>query len=168
MRLSGNNISDLSPLAENQGLGNGTEIDVRENPLSYPSIHTHIPSLEDRGVKVHFDNRTPTTLEPISGDNQEGLPGKALSDPFIVEVKDESGSVFQGVPVTFAVTAGGGTLANRTTTDRFKRQSEGHTHTWGQSGDEYRPGKCEDDIGTCDLQRRRYSSARSTFDNLWQ
>ena len=116
VRLSGNNISDLSPLAENQGLGNGTEIDVRENPLSYPSIHTHIPSLEDRGVKVHFDNRTPTTLEPISGDNQQGLPGKALSDPFIVEVKDESGSVFQGVPVTFAVAAGGGTLANRTTT----------------------------------------------------
>ena len=116
VQLSGNNISDLSPLAENQGLGNGTEIDVRENPLSYPSIHTHIPSLEDKGVKVHFDNRTPTTLKPISGDNQEGLPGKALADPFIVEVKDESGSGFQGVPVTFDVTAGGGTLANRTTT----------------------------------------------------
>ncbi len=116
VQLSGNNISDLSPLAENQGLGNETEIDVRENPLSYPSIHTHIPSLEDRGVKVHFDNRTPTTLEPISGDGQQGLPSKALSDPFIVEVKDESGLVFQGVPVTFAVAAGDGTLANRTTT----------------------------------------------------
>ncbi len=116
VKLSGNNISDLSPLAENGGLGVRTEIDVRENLLSYPSIHVYIPDLQERGVEIYFDNRTPKTLETISGDDQEGLPGKALADPFIVEVKDESGLVFEGVPVTFAVTSGGGTLASRTTT----------------------------------------------------
>ncbi len=116
VQLSGNSISDLSPLAENQGIGDGTEIDVRENPLSYPSIQVYIPALQERGVEIDFDNRTPATLEPISGDGQEGLPGKALADPFIVEAKDESGLGFEGVPVTFAVSAGGGTLANRTTT----------------------------------------------------
>ena len=122
VKLSGNNISDLSPLTENGGLGDETEIDVRENPLSYPSIQVHIPNLEERGVKIYFDNRTPATLAPISGDDQKGLPGSALTDPFIVEVKDERGLVFKGVPVTFAVTSGGGTLANRTaTTDSIGR-----------------------------------------------
>ena len=116
VELSGNDISGLSPLVENKGLGDGTKIYVHENPLSYPSIQVHVPNLQERGVKIYFDNRTPTTLDPISGDDQEGLPGNVLADPFVVEVKDEKGSVFQGVPVTFAVTAGGGTLANRTTT----------------------------------------------------
>ncbi len=45
VRLAGNSVSDLSPLVKNQGLGDGTEIDVRKNPLSYPSIHVHIPNL---------------------------------------------------------------------------------------------------------------------------
>ncbi|MDE0299446.1 MAG: Ig-like domain-containing protein [Candidatus Poribacteria bacterium] len=125
VRLTDNKISDLSPLIENQGLVDETKIYVRENPLSYPSIHVHIPALQERGVEIYFDNRTPTTLEPISGDDQEGLPGKALAKPFIVEVKDENGSVFEGVPVTFAVTAGGGILAKRTaTTDSNGRATD--------------------------------------------
>ena len=116
VQISGNSISDLSPLAENEGLGDRTELDVRKNPLSYPSIHVHIPTLHERGVKIHFDDRTPTTLGPISGNNQEGLPGKALTKPFIVEVKDQNGLTFEGVPVTFAVTAGDGTLDRQNTT----------------------------------------------------
>ena len=116
VQISGNSISDLSPLAENQGLGDRTKLDVRKNPLSYPSIHVHIPTLHERGVKIHFDDRTPTTLDPISGDDQKGLPGKALTKPFIVEVADQNGLTFEGVPVTFAVTAGDGTLDPRSTT----------------------------------------------------
>ena len=113
--LANNSISDLSPLAENLGVGDGTEIDVRKNPLSYPSIQVYIPALQERGVEIDFDNRTPATLEPISGDSQEGLPGKVLTKPFIVEVKDENGLNFEGVPVTFAVTAGDGTLDPQST-----------------------------------------------------
>ena len=124
VRLAGNSVSDLSPLVKNQGLGDGTEIDVRKNPLSYPSIHVHIPILQERGVEIYADNRTPKSLESISGEDQEGLPGKALADPFIVEVKDESGSVFEGVPVAFAVTAGGGTLAKRSTTTDSNGRAE--------------------------------------------
>ena len=41
--LGGNNISDISPLAANTGLGNGDTVNVQSNPLSYQSIHTHIP-----------------------------------------------------------------------------------------------------------------------------
>lgn len=134
VRLADNNVSDLSPLTENQGIGEGTEIDVRENPLSYPSIHVHIPDLQERGVEIYFDNRTPTTLEPISGDNQKGLPGKALANPFIVEVKDESGSVFEGVPVTFAVMAGSGTLAKRSTTTDANGRAESMLTLGGNPG----------------------------------
>ncbi len=80
--------------------------------------------MQERGVEIYADNRTPKTLESISGEDQEGLPGKALADPFIVEVKDESGSVFEGVPVAFAVTAGGGTLAKRSTTTDSNGRAE--------------------------------------------
>ena len=59
---------------------------------------------------MSFDNRTPTTLEKISGDAQSDTVGVALAQPFVVEVRDENGVVFEGVPVTFTATAGGGTI----------------------------------------------------------
>ena len=106
-----NAVSNLSPLVANTGLGTDDELDVRGNPLSYPSIYTHIPALQARGVFVDFDNRTPTTPLKISGDTQQGTPGTALAQPFVVEVRDGNSVAFAGVPVTFAVTAGGGTLS---------------------------------------------------------
>ena len=116
--LGDNSISDLSPLVSNTGLGANTEIDVQGNPLDYPSIYTHIPALQARSVYIDFDNRTPTTLVKVSGDSQQGTPGTALAQPFVVEVQDASSVAFAGVPVVFAVTAGGGTLsATSTTTD---------------------------------------------------
>ena len=50
-----NNISDLSPLVANTGVGNGDTVYVQSNPLSYQSIHVHIPALQKRGVDVQFD-----------------------------------------------------------------------------------------------------------------
>ena len=111
LRLRDNNISDISPLVANTGLGNGDEIYVRGNPLSYLSLHTHILILRRRGVTVEFDNRIPTTLLKISGDDQKGVSGEPLTHPFVVEVRDGNGDAFEGVPVTFDVTAGGGTLS---------------------------------------------------------
>ena len=115
LRLRDNNISDLSPLVANTGLGNGDEIYVRGNPLSYLSIHTHIPILQNRGVIVDSDNRAYPALLKISGDNQTGASFVSLSQPFVVEAQDENGSALVGISVTFAVTAGGGTLSTTTT-----------------------------------------------------
>lgn len=53
--LSDNRISDLSPLVANAGLGEGDTVNVEGNPLSAESINTHIPTLQARGVAVHFD-----------------------------------------------------------------------------------------------------------------
>ena len=113
--LDGSNISDLSPLVANTGLGNGNEVYVRGNPLSYQSVRTHIPTLQSRGVTVESDNRTHPALLKISGDNQKGASFAPLSQPFVVEAQDANGSALTGISVTFAVTAGGGTLSTTIT-----------------------------------------------------
>ena len=123
--LWNNAISDVSPLL---GLNlTGTQWDstglyLQGNPLSYASIHTHIPTLQAKGIEVKFDNRTPTKLVKISGAEQQATVNAALPHPFVVEVRDERNRVFSGVPVTFVVTAGGGTLSvTNTTTDESGR-----------------------------------------------
>ena len=113
--LNHNSISDLSPLVANTGLGNGDEVNVKGNPLSYLSIHTHIPILENRGVTARFDNQAHPALLKISGDDQKGASFASLSQPFVVEAQDENGSALAGVSVTFAVTAGGGMLSTTIT-----------------------------------------------------
>ena len=113
--LGNNNISDISPLVANTGLGSGDTVNVQYNPLSYQSIHTHIPTLQSRGVTVEFDNRAHPALLKISGDNQNGTSLIPLSQPLVVEVQDVNGSALAGISVRFAVTAGDGTLSTTIT-----------------------------------------------------
>ena len=113
--LGGNNISDLSPVVANTELGDGDRVVVIHNPLSYQSIHTHIPTLQSRGVTVEFDNQTHPALLKISGDNQKGASLAPLSQPFVVEAQDAKGSALTGISVTFAATVGGGTLSTTIT-----------------------------------------------------
>ena len=115
LKLDNNSISDLSPLVANTGLGSRTEINVKGNPLSYLSIHTHIPALQSKGVTVEFDNQAHPALLKISGDNQNGASFVSLSQSFVVEAQDANGSVLAGISVRFAVTAGGGTLSTTIT-----------------------------------------------------
>ena len=121
--LLGNNVSDISPLVGNTGLGSGDTVDIKVNPLSYASIYTHIPALQERGVAVTFDPRTPQRIRIVSGNDQKGMPGAALDKPLVVEILDQKSDVFEGVPVTFSVTTGGGTLSiTNTTTDANGRE----------------------------------------------
>ena len=130
--LGDNRISDISPLSD---LTNLTRLALDNNSLSYSSIYTDIPALITRGVDVAFTNRVPTTLTKVSGDAQTGEPGTALASPFVVEVKDgaTTAKTFAGVPVTFAVTGGGGTLsATSVATDATGRAQA--TLTLGTTG----------------------------------
>ena len=128
-----NSVSDLSPLVENTGLGSGDTVDVRSNPLHYLSIHTHIPTLQNRGVRVLFDNKAHPTLLKISGDNQTGTAFTPLSNPYVIEVQDESGSAASGIAVTFTVTAGSGIIHPKITrTDENGRAQ--NTLTLGNLG----------------------------------
>ena len=108
--LDGNSITDISPLASLTL----SSLELIGNPLSYPSINTHIPAHQATGAMVQFDDRTPTGLAVFSGGGQSGTVGTALGKPLVVEVADQNNVVFEGVPVTFAVTAGGGSVAPTT------------------------------------------------------
>ena len=73
------------------------------------------PETDDKEPPV---NRTPQRLEIVSGVDQKGSIKTALANPFVVKVSDRSGSALVGVAVTFAITAGGGSLSiERATTD---------------------------------------------------
>ena len=128
--LSDNNISDISALASLTNLKylrlwRLKYLRLWDNPLNYPSLATHIPVLQSQGVQVQYDARTLTSLVKISGDDQTGTAGSRLSDPFIVEVRDQNDVAFAGVPVAFSVTASGGVLS--TTTDTT--DANGHAST---------------------------------------
>ena len=56
----------------------------------------------------------PRTLAKLSGDQQQGVAGTSLAEPFVVEVRDQAGAAYAGAAVIFSVTAGGGTLSART------------------------------------------------------
>jgi hypothetical protein len=55
--LSGNEITDLVPLVDNPGLGDGDEIDLRDNPLDLSSGSEGmdaIETLKERGALVDY------------------------------------------------------------------------------------------------------------------
>ena len=101
-----------------------------ENPLSYASIYTHIPALQARGVEVFFDNRTPQRIRIVSGNDQHGSPSTALENPIVVEIQDQNGAAFEGVPVTVVVTAGGGTLSVTSATTNSNGRAERAPSRW--------------------------------------
>ena len=90
-------------------------LELWDNPLSYSSINEHIPALRSRGVTVEFDTRVPKGLEKSSGDGQKGQTDTQLKEPFVVTVSDQNRTEFEGVPVSFAVTTGGGKLSLEST-----------------------------------------------------
>ena len=67
----------------------------------------------------------PQTLSRVPGRNQQGAAGTALARPFEVLVLDQNGDPLPGATVTFAVTAGGGTLSATTATT----DADGHAAT---------------------------------------
>ena len=73
LNLADNSISDISPLVANTGLANGDTVDVRANPLSYLSLHTHIPTLQSRGVTVEFDDQVPPVTADINSDGSVNI-----------------------------------------------------------------------------------------------
>ena len=80
--------------------------------------------VQERGIEVSFDNCTHQRIRILSGNDQQGMPGAALKKPFVVEVQDEHGVAFEGVPVTFAVKPAGGALSITSTATNTNGISE--------------------------------------------
>ena len=57
--ISNNQISDISYLVNNPGLGEGDGIDLRGNPLNDEAYDSHIPALQEIGVNLLFDVNFP-------------------------------------------------------------------------------------------------------------
>ena len=114
LQIWNNDISDISPLIE---LKKPTALYIKQNPLSYASIHTHIPVIQAKGIEITFDERVPRRLVKISDAMEQGIVNSPFPLRFVVEVVDQRGKPFSGVPVTFSITAGTGrfTAADRTT-----------------------------------------------------
>ncbi len=113
LNLLNTDVSDVSPLL---GLNlPGTYWNsiglLIGSPLSYVSIHTHIPAMQAKGIEVEFDNVAHPALLKTSGDGQEGAPGATLKTPFVVEAMDEHGKPLVGKTVQFENLQGGGTLS---------------------------------------------------------
>ena len=106
-------VSNVSPLANLTQL---TELHLDECPLSYASLHTHIPAMQAKGIEVEFDNVAHPALLKTSGDSQEGAPGATLKTPFVVEAMDAHGKPLVGVPIQFEMLHGGGILSAQTAT----------------------------------------------------
>ena len=83
-------------------------------PLSYASIHTHIPALQAKGIGVEFDDVAHPALLKVSGDGQEDAGATALPNPFVVEAMDEHGKPIVGRTVQFDILGGEGTLSAKT------------------------------------------------------
>ena len=112
-------VSDVSPLLGLNLTGTfWSSIGLRLNgcPLSYASIHTHIPAMQAKGIKIEFDNVAHPALLKTSGDGQEGAPSATLQTPFVVEAMDAHGKPMVGVPIQFEIRHGGGTLSAQTAT----------------------------------------------------
>ena len=75
-------------------------------------------------VSTDAETLVATTIVEVSGDSQSAVVSTALSDPFIVEVRDQNGDALSGVTVAFAVTAGGGTLSATSVTTNASGRAE--------------------------------------------
>ena len=95
--------------------------------LSDPLLHSISVWTVDTSSNMSFEDIVliskaltlrPTRQRAILGNNQRGIVSTRLANPFVIKVIDQAGHGISGWPVTFAVTAGGGTLSvENTATD---------------------------------------------------
>ncbi len=116
LSLENNNLSDIAPLVELTKL---KTLRLRGNLLSYPSLYTTIPTLRSSSVDVEVDTRTPTTLINIPG--TPGVAGETRQ--VLVQVEDQNGIAFAGVPVTFTLTAADGHLSTSEATSNLNGEA---------------------------------------------
>ena len=74
LSLGSNQITDISPLVANTGLGSGTSITLTDNPLSADARKTQIPALEERGVKLFYG-----TIVTFENDSLEAVVRVAIN-----------------------------------------------------------------------------------------
>ena len=120
LNLSYNMVFDLSPLVANTGLGARVGFFVAENPLNSLSLHTHIPTLRERGVYVRsvkrklLRNHAETELlwnYPNPFRLETRIPYRLVEDAFVtLTIYDLSGHVIRTLEAEHQIA---GTYASR-------------------------------------------------------
>ena len=89
-----------------------------DHPPGWSTYQARIVYGEPCSTGPSSEATEPTKLFIVSGDNQTGIIGEPLADPFVVRVRDrdQDNKPLEGVKVTFTVLTGGGSLSTTTTT----------------------------------------------------
>ena len=110
-----NNDNDNDDSNNNNGGGSNNNNGGGDNdrdPGITPSPRPSIPSIITTSTTITPPTTPKPTLVMISGNNQEGLPGQTLANPFIVKVYHDDTSIpLVGVVVRFTVLTGDGSLS---------------------------------------------------------
>ncbi|MDE3000873.1 MAG: leucine-rich repeat domain-containing protein [Gemmatimonadota bacterium] len=114
LNLWDNNISDISPLVANTGLGEGDFVNIRGNPLSSMSLNTHVPALQRRGVEVRTD----------SGNGGGGGSSGSSPDLIVESPSVDDNTLTTGQSFTLSATVRNqGNASSAATTLRYYRSS---------------------------------------------
>ena len=134
--LSNNAIEDLQPLLLNSGIGTGDEVYLQGNPLSDESLRKYLPELHARGVRVYI---TSASVAPAASMEGEPLEFRVqLSDAVTqdVELAWRTGSGTATAGVDLPQQSGrvripsGGTLGSITVATNSDREAESHESTF--------------------------------------
>ena len=113
----GGSLSTTTAITDQDGLAKSTLTLGDEPGTNTVEVRTEgVSKVVTFSAEATLPPPPPTRLSSISGENQEGLTGESLATPFTVQVRDQHGDPMEGVTVTFAVTAGDGSLSTTTAT----------------------------------------------------
>ena len=78
------------------------------NLVGSTAVTATFNGVESNTVNMTVTTGAAATIVDVSGDNQAGVVGSQLANPFVVKVSDAKGNPVQGETVSFAVTTVGG------------------------------------------------------------
>ena len=105
----GGTLSATTPITDSNGRVEST-LTLGPNPGTN-TVTVSVTGIQEERTFNAEGIRIPKAFWIIFGIDQQGLVGEALANPFIVEVRDQSGEPMSGAQVMFSITAGGGTLS---------------------------------------------------------
>ena len=179
-----NGIADVTVnFRVTNGRANLSDADIRTDANGYAETHitptsTGSVSVEARVTGINTIVRfsvnvrlAPTRLIQISGDDQTGALNRRLSQPFVVEVRDDAGDPLSGITVRFEVEAGGGRLSTSTARSNTNGRAQAYL-TLGNTGVENRvvasvPGISEEITFTAGFTTQVFVNATSRPPLYW-
>ncbi len=94
--------------------GRATTVVTLGNTVGTNTFTATVSGLSAFSANVSSTAGAAASLAKISGDNQTGGVGTALSSPLVVEARDQFGNVKSGVSITFTASSGGGSVSPST------------------------------------------------------